>query len=85
MKPFLKSAWEELRKLHAEADELYDKALHHNAEADELYAEEVKLRVEANRLYRERILDYYEPKVKIDWRTGDVEGKVLPIPIGELK
>ena len=71
MKPFLKSAWEERRKLHVEGDKLCTKA-------DKLFAE-------GDELYVNRVLDYYDLTAIIDWDTGKVKGEILPIPAGELK
>lgn len=71
MKPFLKSAWEECSKLR---DEGY-----------RLHAEGEKLVIEGRELFKECVLDYYEPDAVIDWGTGEVEGEILPIPVGELR
>ena len=92
MKPFLKSAWEERHKLHAESNKLWAEGTKIRAKGDKLCAEGDKLHIEARKLYVEgdmvyvqRVLDYYGPKAVINWDMGEVEGEVLAIPFGELR
>ena len=66
-----KEAWNKHNKLHAEGEKLY-------AEGD-------KLRAEGYLLYTNEVIAFFGPKAVIDWDTGNVEGKPLPIPAAELK
>ena len=66
----LKEAWEERNKLWVEATKLLD--------------EGSKLWSEANGIYREAVTNFFEPGFDIQWNTGSVEGKTIPIPPSEV-
>ena len=81
----LKEAWNKRNKLQAEGDKLYAKGDKLYAEGNKLCVEGNELCAEGNILYINEVIAFFGPKAVIDWETGNVEGKPLPIPAAELR